>query len=159
MTIPCKELREEARKAGLKRYASNHPCVRGHYCDRLVHDNRCVECKKISERTEKASNYRLEYARRWRKNNPEKSKANTRRYLLKVEHKKLKYPDPTRPMPSACECCGRTQKIALSLDHCHVTGDFRGWLCHPCNMSIGALGDNVSGLFRAVQYLEKAASK
>lgn len=64
---------------------------------------------------------------------------------------------PTRPMPGACECCGR-EPIAkkLSRDHEHGTDIFRGWLCAPCNLAIGRLGDNVEGLQRAITYLERA---
>jgi hypothetical protein len=69
---------------------------------------------------------------------------------------KLGLPAPTRPMPPHCECCSRTPKgRGMSLDHCHVTNNFRGWLCGACNRAIGMLGDNVRGLERAIFYLRK----
>lgn len=40
-------------------------------------------------------------------------------------------------------------------DHDHDTGEFRGWLCKKCNTGMGALGDNLESLLRAVQYLAK----
>lgn len=43
----------------------------------------------------------------------------------------------------------------MSLDHCHHTGLFRGWLCGKCNTAIGKLGDTLEGVKRAVAYLEK----
>lgn len=65
-------------------------------------------------------------------------------------------PEPTRDMPQLCECCGNPPgKKALALDHCHVTGKFRGWLCGLCNTGMGALGDNIPGLLRAVDYLTR----
>lgn len=40
-------------------------------------------------------------------------------------------------------------------DHDHDTGEFRGWLCKKCNTGMGALGDNLESVLRAVQYLAK----
>jgi len=40
-------------------------------------------------------------------------------------------------------------------DHDHDTGEFRGWLCKKCNTGMGALGDNLESMLRAVQYLAK----
>jgi hypothetical protein len=57
-----------------------------------------------------------------------------------------------------CECCGKKQedfKEKFTLDHCHTTGAFRGWLCGSCNKGIGNLGDNKEGLLQAIAYLEK----
>lgn len=89
---------------------------------------------------------RLENNRKWCLANPEKKRLSDRRT------KGL--PDPTRPAPSCCECCGRTQERHLELDHCHETGKFRGWLCIQCNTGIGKLGDNVEALERAIAYLK-----
>jgi hypothetical protein len=67
-----------------------------------------------------------------------------------------------------CACCGREPKNnaldrygrprMLAVDHDHDTGALRGLLCHSCNVGIGQLGDSISGLMRAVAYLERAAS-
>jgi hypothetical protein len=38
-------------------------------------------------------------------------------------------------------------------DHDHETNEFRGWLCKKCNTGLGALGDNLESLLRAVEYL------
>jgi len=53
----------------------------------------------------------------------------------------------------ACECCG--EDTSLHLDHCHDSLSFRGWLCLKCNHGIGNLGDNISGLERALSYLRR----
>lgn len=67
-------------------------------------------------------------------------------------------PAPTRPCPDKCEICGGTQEQALSLDHCHETGVFRGWLCNACNLILGRAGDNLDGVERwtasALRYLK-----
>lgn len=53
-----------------------------------------------------------------------------------------------------CECCGK-QHDRLVLDHCHDKEVFRGWLCPPCNLGIGMLGDTIKGIKDAVTYLQK----
>jgi hypothetical protein len=61
----------------------------------------------------------------------------------------FEFPDP--PEDNLCANCGREAK--LHLDHDHKTGKFRGYLCIPCNMGIGQLGDDIAGLERALSYL------
>src|SRR5271166_1763480 len=76
----------------------------------------------------------------------------------KAKMKSRGMPEPTRPCPAVCECCGKPEKrldrFGLSLVHCHVTGIFRGWLCDRCNVGIGCFGGNIQGLRSAVSYLE-----
>jgi|SRR6266850_252416 len=71
-------------------------------------------------------------------------------------------PEPTRPEPANCECCGTPKPCnrgrSFRLDHDHKTGIFRGWLCHKCNVGIGALGDNEAGLLLALAYIRRSAS-
>jgi hypothetical protein len=55
------------------------------------------------------------------------------------------------PAGTPCECCGRIRRLCL--DHDHKTDEFRGWLCHACNVSIGGLGDNPEGVTKALTYL------
>jgi CO dehydrogenase nickel-insertion accessory protein CooC1 len=57
-----------------------------------------------------------------------------------------------------CACCGIHQNELtrnLAVDHDHDTGLIRGLLCSNCNTSIGKLGDNIEGLMKALNYLEK----
>jgi hypothetical protein len=84
------------------------------------------------------------------------SDANARRKL--EVSRKSKYPPVPRPEPKKCECCSKRQilKRAMCLDHDHDTGEFRGWLCIPCNTGIAMLGDNVKGVNLAKTYLERA---
>lgn len=116
----------------------------------------------------------------WRRANPEKSKETAKRsaakrdpeerrryfraYYQRCKQKALAsarrrkgLPTPSRSAPSVCECCGGPSgKRAMVLDHCHATGKFRGWLCSPCNLGIGKLGDALTSLKLAVAYLERA---
>ena len=57
------------------------------------------------------------------------------------------------PLGTPCDCCGKTDE-KLHWDHCHDTKEHRGWLCNGCNTGIGKLGDNISGVQRALDYLE-----
>lgn len=96
--------------------------------------------------------YRLA-AKLWRQNNPEKAKERDR--------KAKRLPEPTRPRPEFCECCGgppNLGKKALALDHCHTTGKFRGWLCASCNLAVGLMDDSPEKLRQAIAYLEENQS-
>ncbi len=55
-----------------------------------------------------------------------------------------------------CAICGREdKKKALSVDHCHTTGDVRGLLCTSCNLSIGKLDDCPETLRNAARYIDR----
>lgn len=121
-----------------------------------------------------------ERVRQWRAENPAHSKQQQHEYYLKNRKKILSrngayaekhkerirgysqryrgLPEPTRPEPIHCECCGRApmRNGRLELDHDHVTGAFRGWLCHRCNLGIGNLQDSRAGIRLADEYLERA---
>jgi hypothetical protein len=43
------------------------------------------------------------------------------------------------------------------LDHSHITGRARGWLCKQCNFGLGSLGDSPETLDRAAAYLRASA--
>jgi hypothetical protein len=57
----------------------------------------------------------------------------------------------------ACKICGSKDSKKgdhrFMVDHCHTTGKVRGLLCGPCNSAIGLLGDNISTLQAAINYL------
>lgn len=59
-----------------------------------------------------------------------------------------------------CACCGSEKaytngSLKFHVDHCHETNKVRGLLCNACNKGIGALGDNLEGLLKAVRYLSR----
>lgn len=71
--------------------------------------------------------------------------------------KRKRLPSPTRPCPPCCEICfGVSARGSLCLDHDHETGAFRGWLCDICNLALGQLGDNITGVRAALAYLEQS---
>ena len=112
------------------------------------------------------ANYKTYYEK-----NKEKIKARHRTYYKKnkdrVRNKELKrnfgislheYNLMLTEQKGKCSCCGihqneLTKKFAV--DHDHDTGLIRGLLCNHCNLAIGMLGDNLEGLMKALNYLEK----
>ena len=76
-------------------------------------------------------------------------------YVLKKKHGYKAY--------GTCDCCGVDAKDLkggkLHLDHCHVTGEYRGHLCGSCNRGLGMLGDNLTGVQLALDYLKRVESK
>lgn len=60
----------------------------------------------------------------------------------------------------ACMICGVTEDEIgkrLDVDHCHVSGKFRGVLCNPCNNILGHARDNPLILDAAAAYLRDNA--
>ena len=67
------------------------------------------------------------------------------------------------PAKHTCPICHRTEAECAGeggkkvgtwcCDHNHITGAFRGWLCHSCNRALGNFKDNIELLTSAVNYL------
>ena len=66
--------RETARSSGLKRYFTGRECVNGHIAERLVVNNRCLECHRIGEAAR-------------RSDDPEGQRAYQRHYYAKCPEK------------------------------------------------------------------------
>lgn len=56
-----------------------------------------------------------------------------------------------------CEICGAVGK--LHVDHCHKTGNVRGFLCMGCNVALGFMKDDPEILLMAAKYLTVSQSK
>ena len=58
-----------------------------------------------------------------------------------------------------CKICGSSDsgrdydEKTLLVDHCHETGQIRGLLCHPCNVSLGLMRDDPERLNKAAEYI------
>jgi len=65
--------------------------------------------------------------------------------------------DTKAPEGTKCEICDNQNKIVF--DHCHDSLIFRGWLCDPCNRSLGILGDDVTSLLGVLNYLNRIEQK
>ncbi len=47
----------------------------------------------------------------------------------------------------------------IHFDHDHVTGKFRGFICHKCNMALGMVEDSADRLRGLIQYLKDHGSE
>ena len=124
--------RANARRLKRPTYFTGNPCPKGHTAPRLTSSCYCLECNN-------------EDGYKWNQRNRGKRNTYSRRWQG--------LPEPTRPCPTVCECCGIPSDRELCLDHNHKTGKFRGWLCHFCNTALGMLRDNPVIADAAARYL------
>lgn len=100
-----------------------------------------------------------EYLRRWRKDNPEKHRATTRRQTLKMHGLTVEdYNQMFVAQGEVCAACGcgEPRQGKWHVDHCHETGTVRGILCQGCNHVLGHADDSVDILLDVANYLKKA---
>lgn len=140
----------ERNNASARRYRAAHPekvresSIRSYHKD--IEKSRAAGRKYYLNNREKS----VESKRDRRKKNIRQHRATHRKWSG--------LPEPTRPEPEICECCGGPPNGtgAFHLDHCHVTGIFRGWCCARCNLGLGCLGDDLAGIKRALEYMVRA---
>ncbi len=70
----------------------------------------------------------------------------------------IPYKAPEGTVCALCECPEKPGD-GLVFDHCHETNCFRGYLHNSCNRSLGVLGDDIAGMLRAINYLNKTEKK
>ncbi len=109
----------------------------------------------------RANRDKTAWAREWRGRNPIKvalassrSAAKSKGHVPCLATEK----EISEAYDGKCHICGISSdacKTRLCLDHCHETGDFRGWLCNRCNKTLGLLEDSPGLLRLAIEYLEK----
>lgn len=51
-----------------------------------------------------------------------------------------------------CQICGNIKPLVV--DHCHNSGNVRGFICSACNSVLGYSKDNINTLKEAIKYLE-----
>jgi hypothetical protein len=122
-----------------------------------------IDEQEIKEKTKKCSCCKIEKSLNefasWRKGDSKHKRTRCKICESKSDNslkqsKKLAGNPLAPPIGTPCPICGNT-KHKLCFDHDHHTKKHRGWLCPQCNRAIGQLGDNISGLMRAVKYLEQ----
>jgi hypothetical protein len=156
--------RDKTRAATAKHRAKNK--------DKLNADAREVYKLNIQKGRAKSLSWYYRNKERAQENNSRWLKANkarvnaaatARRYrnlekFRAKERREAGLPIPSRPCPEFCESCGGPpygRHKVLALDHCHVTGVFRGWLCSRCNMAFGFLGDDLAGVENLLRYAKR----
>lgn len=61
-----------------------------------------------------------------------------------------------KPRSAECDSCGEEAQTVF--DHCHASGEFRGWLCCKCNAALGMLDDDPEKIRKLAVYMEKHAT-
>jgi hypothetical protein len=142
-----------------KAWRRRHPDIRAYRAEearkwRAAHPEKHREIKqrhrmknleKIRERDRTAQTVR-------RKANPEAQRIRMERFKAKRHAEKIAVAG--RPKPAHCELCGEKSGLAVVFDHCHKTGQFRGWICDRCNRVLGLVYDNPKLLRKMAKYLE-----
>lgn len=103
---------------------------------------------------EKAAEYRAKNKpkrRAWQLADRARDPDRWRAYSRKAQ----RLPEPRYPAPDSCEICSLRSDKALCLDHEHLTGMFRGWICSNCNVGLGHFRDNAEALEKAAQYIRE----
>lgn len=83
---------------------------------------------------------------------------------VKIDPKLKKEYEEQNPRPLigemfTCPVCEKSFKREhnndVVLDHNHIDGTIRGWLCSSCNTSIGKFGEDINILQRAIDWIKK----
>jgi hypothetical protein len=124
------------------------------------------------EKSDKCVAYRNSYAEEYERK-PERIQAKKLyrqspkgKYLLRKASKQqdwkglgfteTQYINWMRKQNGVCAICHEAPNgVYLCVDHCHITGEIRGLLCHACNVGIGKFSDDPNLLRRAIEYLER----
>lgn len=131
----------------------------------------CYPCDRARKKEwreanpEHVSDYFKAYKKEWRAGRREEERNQSRKYRLKREYGLTveQYDDMLQRQGGACAICKsddlqviKTGRVrALSVDHCHETGDVRGLLCSNCNVGLGYLRDSVDIIDGAIGYLQE----
>ena len=140
---------------------SINEAIHGEFCDSCFNETkicrRCQEKKSIFEFQKNQKSIAGKVSRRGEciKCRKWKRKISNK---LRTEFEKINLPPPIGK-PFHCPVCNMTfirqYKNDVVLDHSHITGEIRGWLCRMCNNSIGMMNDDVGTLKRAIKWLER----
>lgn len=118
------------------------------------HGSRCKDCTKTA-------------AIKSHRDNPERTKANTKRWREKMKDQLPEYQRRRKfgipfgtydrmlaEQGGACAIC-RAEFPRLLIDHCHASGKVRGLLCNNCNTGIGMFSDDPQLMQAAAQYVRQ----
>ena len=130
----------------------------------ILYKVKCIDCNEIHLRNAKHLKQGMKYQKCSEYKPPnyvglEKNDAHIRR---KYGITQKQYDDMLMQQNNGCAICSRTEEPdgrRLAIDHCHSTGKVRGVLCNNCNNGLGAFGDNIEGMKKAIQYLQNSTAR
>ncbi|MBI4945648.1 MAG: hypothetical protein HY840_04520 [Bacteroidetes bacterium] len=85
---------------------------------------------------------------------------------VKINKKEAEEYERLHPRPAIgekflCPVCNKEKvrnfKADIVLDHSHIDGSVRGWICGSCNTSIGKFGEDIPTLQRAIEWIKKSS--
>ncbi len=121
--------------------------------DKSSPDGLCYWCKPCAN-----ANSRKNHKRRM-ENLPEYREAKRASYIKSAHGISVReYEERLRAQGSICRICSTNLEPSghlTHLDHCHVSGNLRDFLCTNCNRGLGHFQDNEELLMEAVEYLKK----
>lgn len=94
--------------------------------------------RKDRENYQKTKEHRVEYARKYRENNKDKTRDTHLYSSYRIRQKDyLKMKEDQNGRCAICNEPEENLKRILCVDHCHETGKVRGLLCDTCNKFLG----------------------
>jgi hypothetical protein len=141
-----------------KTYNASHTEERKSYNKQWRTENK----EKLKKQKKKYNNKHKKERKNYLEKNKENFKEVRRKYYQTVKFKKYnitkeEYVELFNKQNGRCNICGTHQselKIALAIDHDHVTKKIRGLLCMKCNRGIGFFNDNTNFLLKAIEHLK-----
>jgi hypothetical protein len=97
--------------------------------------------------------------RKWREANQDKNR-NTK-YLKKFGITLEQALAILKSQNNTCAICKAYIEMGSKthLDHCHLTGKVRGFLCQKCNHGLGLFNDSIQALKNAIEYISHHETK
>ena len=125
--------------------------------DRRKRDGLFGTCKgcataRSQQRYQRTKPIQVARARRWNIRYPERYRDIQLRRSYGITL--VQYQEMVTQQDGVCAICQRPDKRALSVDHCHKTGEVRGLLCGACNRALGMLEDKIESVDRLALYLK-----
>ena len=91
----------------------------------------------------------------WREANLDKVREKDKIKMLVKKYKISKEEATVYTNTRVGECSICKKEAFRVVDHCHTTGEIRGFICSPCNSMLGYAKDNIKTLENAIQYLKE----
>jgi Recombination endonuclease VII len=149
LQVYCKECHYKIQRDWLER----HPEKRAAYNEQIAERERARYARSPVYRE-----YVKATVKAWRAVNGKKvKKSNRAQWLKQYGLTPESFEAKRQAQNNRCGCCGLEMTKPV-VDHDHVTGATRDLLCYNCNVGIGLLGDTITGLETAINYLKSHAA-
>ncbi len=96
---------------------------------------------------------RRDYDKKWLESDPDYHRRRHYKTCYRLEGELL---ERALSRTEPCQICGSLEKVVV--DHCHDTEQFRGFLCQPCNVSLGFMKESPDNLRKLADYAEYCLS-